>query len=369
MVFIYFCQMYDYLVVGLGLAGMAFCDHLEQEGKSFRVYDDGSLQASRVAGGLYNPVVLKRFNRAWGAGQQLPLVAPFYTRMEHKLGGRFHISLPVFRCFSSAEDQNLWFEAADTPTLKPYLSDKIHHNPNPALKADFGLGEVLGTGRVYTRELLEAYSGYLHDGGNLVKQAFDYGRLLVHKDHVSYDSIKSKKLVFATGFGMVRNPFFNYLPLKGNKGEYLEIHCPGLQEDRVIKAGVFLIPSGGGQYSVGATYSRKDLSPGPTTEARKYLEEKLMKMINCHYTVIGQRAGIRPTVPDRRPLVGRHPKHEVLYVLNGFGSRGVMLAPYAASQLFHFIEEGEPLDPEIDISRYRAHYPQGRVGQHPGRNG
>ena len=68
-------------------------------------------------------------------------------------------------------------------------------------------------------------------------------------------------------------------------------------------------------------------------------------------------AGIRPTVVDRRPLVGQHPEHKNLYVLNGFGSRGVLIAPYASQQLFHYIERQDALDPEINIQRFtKKHY-------------
>ena len=82
--------------------------------------------------------------------------------------------------------------------------------------------------------------------------------------------------------------------------------------------------------------------------------EKLNAFITCDYEVVDQLAGIRPTVTDRRPLVGRHPKHENMFVLNGFGSRGVMIGPWASQRLFDFIEDGKPLHPEIDIARFTA---------------
>ncbi|NNE77833.1 MAG: FAD-dependent oxidoreductase, partial [Pricia sp.] len=59
--------MLDYLVVGLGLAGIAFCEQLEKGNKTFKVISDTSQTASLVAGGLYNPVILKRFTLAWRA--------------------------------------------------------------------------------------------------------------------------------------------------------------------------------------------------------------------------------------------------------------------------------------------------------------
>ena len=41
-----------------------------------------------------------------------------------------------------------------------------------------------------------------------------------------------------------------------------------------------------------------------------------------------------------------------MYVLNGLGSRGVMIGPYVAQQLYDFIENESELDPEIDLRRF-----------------
>ena len=68
--------------------------------------------------------------------------------------------------------------------------------------------------------------------------------------------------------------------------------------------------------------------------------------------LLDQQAGIRPTVKDRRPLIGRHEEKSNLYIFNGMGTRGVMLAPFFANQLAKHIEEGESLDPEVDIKRF-----------------
>jgi glycine/D-amino acid oxidase-like deaminating enzyme len=173
--------------------------------------------------------------------------------------------------------------------------------------------------------------------------------------------------VFATGFGLLENPFFNYLPLQGNKGEYLEIHSPDLNLSNIVKASVFIIPQGSGRYSAGATYDQRDNSPATTTAARKYIVQKLESLVLGRYRITGQTAGIRPTVPDRRPLIGEHPEIGGMYVLNGLGSRGVMIAPYAAAQLFGLIENGIRPDPEMDIGRFASLYFSPRR-QRPGRN-
>ena len=40
-----------------------------------------------------------------------------------------------------------------------------------------------------------------------------------------------------------------------------------------------------------------------------------------------------------------------MYVLNGLGTRGVMVAPIVSNQLFDYIENNIALDTEIDIER------------------
>jgi len=55
----------DYIIVGCGLAGIAFCEQLNAANKTFIVFDNASQHSSTIAGGLYNPVVLKRFTPVW----------------------------------------------------------------------------------------------------------------------------------------------------------------------------------------------------------------------------------------------------------------------------------------------------------------
>lgn len=78
--------------------------------------------------------------------------------------------------------------------------------------------------------------------------------------------------------------------------------------------------------------------------------------MNCSFELISQEAGIRPTVSDRRPLVGAHPEYNNIYIINGLGSRGVMIAPYVAEQLYQFIEAKEPLEAAISIDRFKRYY-------------
>jgi len=354
--FLYLYIMLDYLIVGLGLAGISFCETLEKNGKSFKVISDDSQTSSIVAGGLYNPVILKRFTLAWKAGEQLDEALPFYKALADKLNIQLDYKVPVLRRFASIEEQNVWFEAADKPSLRPFLSTAIISNQNPNIHAPFGYGKVLNTGRITTEKLLQAYSKYLLDNTRLCEETFHFDSLKITPDYISYKSYKAKRIVFATGFGVKKNPYFNYLPLNGTKGELLTIRAVDLKESNIIKSSVFSIPLGEDLYRIGATYNWKDKTNIPTREARAELLEKLDTFLKCKYEVIQHVAGIRPTVADRRPLVGRHPEYKHMYILNGFGSRGVMTAPYASNQLYDFIAHQTPLPPEMDIVRFSKKY-------------
>ncbi|MEM8508015.1 MAG: FAD-dependent oxidoreductase [Bacteroidota bacterium] len=347
-----FATMLDYLIVGLGLAGISYCEQLAQNGRSFLVVDDASQQASLVAGGLYNPVILKRFTLAWKAREQMELALPFYARLEEKLGIPLDYKVPVYRRFASLEEQNLWFEAADKPGLEYFLSTALVQNTNQAIKAPYGFGEVKYTGRVDTKRLLTTYAHYLKQEKAIANNHFSFKDLQIHDNFIKYKSITAKRIVFAEGFGLRQNPFFDYLPLNGTKGELLTIKAPGLKEKKVIKSGVFIIPLGNDLYRIGATYKWKDKTNIPTAEAKIELLTKLGTFLDCPFEVVGHVAGIRPTVGDRRPLVGQHPQYNNMYILNGFGSRGVLIAPYAARQLYNLSEYEETIDAEMNILRF-----------------
>lgn len=358
-VFITFAHMTDYLIVGLGLAGIAFAETLERNDKSFKVISDVSQSSSSVAAGMYNPVILKRLTLAWKAKEQLGQVAQFYAGLERKLDVKLNYKIPVLRRFATVGEQNAWFEALDKKGLRDFLSPDIIENKNDFIDAPYGFGCVLNTGRIDTKQLVSKYCTYLLERDRLNCERFDFEDFKVYKDQVEYKSIKAKQIVFAEGYGLNQNPFFNYLPLNGTKGELLTIQATDLKEPNVIKGSVFIIPLEGDLYRVGATYKWKDKSNLPTAEAKEELLEKLRSFLKCDFKVIDHLAGIRPTVVDRMPLVGKHPDHNNLYVLNGLGSRGVMIAPFASEQLFHFIEKRAALDSEIDIMRFEKKFFKG----------
>ncbi|MGZ9734204.1 NAD(P)/FAD-dependent oxidoreductase [Flavobacterium sp. GNP002] len=344
--------MIDYLIVGSGLAGISFAEVALRNDKSILVLDNNSQNSSKIAGGLYNPVILKRFSEVWQAQEQLAIMNEFYTFLEEKLNCKIDFKSPILRKFFSVEEQNNWFTASDKVALAPFLSTQLISKKYVGIDSPYGYGEVLQTGYVDTALLLNKYREYLKENNLFQEEAFDYDDLQIESDGVRYKDIHAKHIIFAEGFGMHANPYFNQLPLDGTKGELFIIKAPKLDLDVIVNTSVFILPLGNDLFKVGATYNWKDKTDLPTEEGKTELVTRIKEIISCDFEIIEHFAGVRPTVKDRRPLVGTHQNYELIHILNGLGTRGVMLGPAMAKALFENIENQVPLNKEIDINRF-----------------
>lgn len=344
--------MIDYLIVGSGLAGISFSEIVLQNNKSILVLDNNSQNSSKIAGGLYNPVILKRFTEVSQAKNHLLVMNDFFSNLEIKLNCKVNFEMPILRKFFSIEEQNNWFFASDKVNLAPFLSTNIISRKYAGIDSPFGYGEVLQTGYVDTAFLLKKYRDYLVENNLFLEESFDYSLLMEEENGIRYKEIYARNIVFAEGFGMHANPYFKDLPLDGTKGELFIIKAAALDLDVIINTSVFILPLGNDLYKVGATYNWADKTDVPTEEGKLELIEKIKEILNCDFEIVEHLAGVRPTVKDRRPLVGTHSKHNSIHILNGLGTRGVMLGPALAKSLFENIEFQKPLDREIDIQRF-----------------
>ena len=343
----------DYIIVGLGLAGIAFADEIKKQKKSFVVFENESQTSSLVAGGMYNPVILKRFTPVWNAKEQLEIAIPFYKSLEAKLSAVFDQPLSIYRTFKSIEEQNNWFVASDKPAMQEFMHPELVTVSSKAVLAPFKAGRLKHTGRIKVKELVTAYRADLKQNGRLIDETFRHDNIITWETHIDYKNFQTNQIVFCEGNGIKNNRFFKKLPLKPTKGELITIYAPDLKLNDVVKSAIFILPLGDDHYKVGATFNWSDKTNVPTKEGRKELEDKLKTVINCEYEVVDHEAGVRPTTGDRRPLIGSHKDNPRLAVLNGLGTRGVMIAPLMAQKLYQFLENGIPLDKEIDISRFK----------------
>ena len=149
--------MIDYVIVGNGLAGISFSEIALQNNKSILVFDNNSQPSSRIAGGLYNPVVLKRFSEVWKAKEQLEFAFPLYNHIQEKLRVLFDYKIPILRKLASIEEQNNWFQAADKPNLSPFLSPHLVNKKYQNIDSPFHYGLVNQTGYLDINTLILSF--------------------------------------------------------------------------------------------------------------------------------------------------------------------------------------------------------------------
>lgn len=349
------------LVVGLGIAGINLCQRLSEEGRSFVVVDSCPARSSSIiAGGIYNPIVIKRKVRTWKADLLFDFLVPHYGRMEHLLGRRFlHHEFPIVKPITSAHELDEWQAAIDSGAVTPYVTEVARTPPDgPYNPAVLGNVTIRHAGFVRLEEAILGWRGHLASHGLLVEEAFDHSRLETLPHAVRYGDVEADRVIFCEGSRVRDNPWFNWVPLRPTKGQMLTIGTDsGLAPDRVYNHQFYLFPAmESGHFRLGATYEWNDLSDRVTDEAREELCGRVQKVLDIDVRTVDQQAAIRPNVADRRPLLGHHPGNHRLLLFNGMGSKGVMLAPYFAHQLVRHIYEEGALDPEADLTRFIRRY-------------
>jgi glycine/D-amino acid oxidase-like deaminating enzyme len=333
------------IIVGWGLAGICLAWQLYFEGKKFIVYDANESQSTRTAAGLVNPIVFKRLNMSWKADVLMPYALSFYSKIEQELGVELLSRQSIFRVFRDVEEENNWSAKQGDERFKSILkSPKDSDLPNPAMIPNkFGIGEVLTFGNLDTNLFIEASKKFLQSQDvQFIETKFDYRQA---------NSIQNK-VFFCEGFGVKKNPIFKHLPVNGTHGEVLIIRTKNYNFKGVVNKNMFVLKLSDNLYKVGATYNWDIKEPITTQEARLDLIERLNGFTNFEYEIVEQLSGVRPTVIDRRPILGRSLKKDTHFVFNGLGTKGVMLAPYFSDELLKNAYLGSDVDLEVDVRRY-----------------
>ena len=347
----FFMEEKDYIVVGLGIGGITFCEQLERHGHSFVVFDTAEETASAIAGGTINPVMLKRFTPVWKATEFYSEARSFYHELSNKLNTPFVDVMPIYRILNDVLEQNNWLIASDTKKLSPFISSEIFTNENHSVVMPFGYGSVLHSFKINLEMMMKACREYLLKKNCLILEKFDHAKLIVGKKDIQYANFKAKQIVFAEGAAAMHNPYFSLNCLIPKKGEYIIFKAPQLRLECILKGAFFIIPLGNDLYKAGATFAHGDTSYVATSNGRDQLVAAVKKMISCPFEVVDQHVGMRPTVKDRRPLLGCLSGSKPIF-FNGLGTRGLFMAPLLAKQLYDYVENNVPLSEEIDINRF-----------------
>jgi glycine oxidase len=341
---------FDALVVGYGLAGACLTEILLEKGFRVIVIDDGFAQASRVGAGIVNPFIFRHMTLSWRVQELLPAALSFYRKLEHHLQLKFVHPFPILRLFGQGESQRWKEKGFDPGEGCRVLSDE--NSKFPYLLADHGMGLVEQSFRVDTGLLIFHLRQRHQKRAVFVQEEFDVQQVVIESKGLLYKNMTAERIIFCEGFKAVRNPFFGFIPFRPVKGELLTLKVPGMQEDTIVNKEVFLLPLGNEFFRLGSTYDWDDLTELPTEDAARHLLSGFRKITMLPFEIVGHEAGIRPAVADRRAVAGSHPEHDRIFILNGLGARGALIAPWLVSYLAGRIGGEQIPDMEVDPGRF-----------------
>ncbi|WP_462252868.1 NAD(P)/FAD-dependent oxidoreductase [Ekhidna sp.] len=339
----------DYIIIGQGLAGTWLAYELEQQGMSFVIINqDKEETSSKKAAGIYNPITGRKMVKTWRADQLFQSLENDYRRIENLTGEKFLHPIPIYRPFKLIEDQNDWEGKISDNNYKTFIKEMRSSSLGYDDVSDSLGGIIINcSGYVDIPKFLDSMMNYFKNKGVYHSEVFDYQRMEITDDSVSYKDHLARKVIFCEG-SLSKNPFWN-LPFKPVRGELIDIACD-LKSDCIINQGVFMIPKGD-RFTVGSTYDHNVLSYEPQEAGIKSLEERLKKLYSGKYQILNKRAGVRPATHDRKPYIGFHHRYKTLGIFNGFGTKGVSLTPHFAKHFVDVLQAKCEIDKEVNVQR------------------
>ena len=349
-------------IIGGGISGSILAYRLIKAGLTVTVFDDSHPNsASRVAAGVWHPLTFKRLGHAWKAKEFTKVLLEFYQQLSKEVQTESIHYLPYQRVLADNVSVNDW-QAKSTEEDSLFGShEEVLEN---AFNAPFGIGNALNSGFVDVPALIHDVKNWIKNqpNGEVVENHLKQNNLEVTSDSVLVkvdgQTLQFNDLIYANGLGVLDFPDFNWLPFQPVKGEVLTIRAEEVPEEAIRSKQVFVVPLGNQLFKVGANYSHAELNAVPTNKAREELENKLQEFLKVHYEVIDHKAGIRPAVKGRKPMIGAHPEKQNIWLFNGMGSKAVLMVPLLSQQLLEYITVGTPLWAEVDVARFYSYFRQ-----------
>lgn len=345
----------DYIIVGQGLAGSFLSLELEKRGRSYIVIDKGIRNSSSwVAAGLINPLVLKRLTLSWRAEEFINYNKAYYENLNAFFGSSLHREVPLLKLISSSDEIKYWQNKFTDESLQKWLYPEINpYEGKLKTTVDFNFGKVKHSSWLNVKEFLKSWRKKLEENKCLIVDEFQSAHVKSEENKVIYKSIIAKKLVFCDGANVVNNPYFSFVKMGLNKGELLEIETKNQLSESILKKKVFILPIEEKKYKIGATYQWRWEDEKASEEKKEVLIEGFKELFPEDFKIINHEAGVRPSVIDRRPIMGTSELSKNIFLFNGLGSRACLMGPLLSEEMINYIENGVPLHPEVRLNRFK----------------
>lgn len=345
-------QKMKLLIIGQGIAGTMLAWALKKRRVQVHLADaylPGS--SSPAAAGIINPVTGKRFVKSWRFDEFFPAAKSAYQVLEVELNIRIWSEQPIVRLLTTPEEANDWSARCALPDYATHISESGDAcDWADLIKPGFRVGLIRQAARVDFSALISACRQKAVSEGIFLEKNFDYEA--IEKCVDEYDGI-----IFCEGYRAQDNLFFPNLPWQLAKGEALLIRFPDKEATparQMLKKTMTLVPVGDNLFWAGGSYQWHFPDLLPSESEKHFIGKHVDEMLDTPYEIVGHVAGVRPTVKDRRPFIGQSAIHPKIFIFNGLGTKGALLAPFWAEHFAEYLMAGKTLDSAVDVGRFTA---------------
>lgn len=366
------------VVIGAGIAGCSACERLAARGWQVTLVERHA-QPAREASGNIAGIVMPMMSRDGNQASRLARAAYLYAVAQWRQLGGIGTAFAGRQCgvLQLAQD-------AQQATLQRAALEEL------GLPADFARWADAEEAAALTGNAA-SHGGWLFPQGGWVTPAslceamlsacgakllrlFGRGAASLEcsggiwmvRDEAGAEIASAPVVVVAGGIDAHRLPQTRSLPLDAIRGQVTHLSAASMKAPPLVICGDgYVTPEVQGICAVGATYD-DDRETALRRDSQDENLQRLAQLLPAALTVdadLRGRVGFRCVTPDRMPLVGALPdadlpitgsrlrdvpRHPGLYGLMGYGSRGLIWAPFAAELLASMLE-GEPLPIERSL--------------------
>jgi glycine/D-amino acid oxidase-like deaminating enzyme len=324
------------LILGQGLSGTCLGLKLAMLGKKFHILSGPDYAcASEKAAGLMNPVTGRRMALTWNYETVWPLAFQFYPQALSFLKRdpeTFFSARTIRKALHSVEEMNFLEAKSAWAGFQEIVRIEKKRLQDPEVFENLSGWAVSENGaRLEVPAFLEAARQYFIENGQFLNQNFHPENLKKAPKGWLYHGVLYDAVVSCLGLGC---PWVSP-ELWAVKGQLYRLEgLPDWGAD-ILKTEHFLIPLQDGSVLAGSTYEREFEHEEPDQAGYDGITAELLPEHKSNAKIIQSWCGIRPTTKDRRPVIRE--LQDGLFAVNGLGSKGVSLAPYAADQLIKML--------------------------------
>jgi len=339
------------LIIGQGLAGTALAWHLWERDVTFLIVDrNESLTSSKVAAGLITPITGMRLTVSWRYDTFYREALRFYRACGKRLKQRFFFPRGYVRLLKNEQEIAKWHKRRRDPDMQPFLHRQapqlnadVIHQPDNGFQQRHAAWLDTNTYLESSRHFFESLDSYTSADVNLAEVHDD-------TDGIEWNGQRFSHVIWAQGWSAEKHPLFHWVPFQSALGTILTVEADLQGEKRILNRGCWLLPRNDGTLRAGSTYEWQFDNPNtPSADQVQTLEATLRSLLKAPSNITARQTAVRPIIKNRQALMGTHPTHPRVALLNGLGSKGSLRSPWLARHLIEHLLDGAPLDLELDL--------------------